>query len=909
MIDFRNPLPQNKGSTGILTLFSTHSQEKKQTNTQPVFNHVLEGLLGALHTNAAVLDMSGTVLATNLAWQRFSNLGRNSMCVVSQNYFTYLKICSSDHPLTSVEFANALRSIIQQQTQMTTIELVHRAALVRIHLKKVDLLEQPCVLVQFEQIALPVLPQSKDLESLLEHLPDMVARFDDQCRFLYITTNFEQWSGLNHTLLIGQTMQQAGLSEELCQLWNWMVLEVFASGLSKTIEFEFLGSPYEACFVPEFNQSQSVQSVLVCTRGVTKQLPQTIDHARERRFRAMIEHSAEAITLLSGKGKVIYGSPSTEEILGLPLEQFLGSSCLAFIHPDDQPQAQTAFRKALLNPRLGITTEVRFCHGDGAWIWLAGTFTNLLHDPDVGAVIANYRDVSHKHVQAADLKAREEHYRFQAAFDQSPTGIAILGLDGSWKRINQAFAAMLGYSVEELKNLTIAAISHPDEHQADLERGLELTITGQLHYEKRFVHKNTSVVWARVHFSLVIDGANHYILKQIENITEEKRFQTEVQQLNFQLEKRLARLSALREIDTALVSSLDLSLTLGLILDQICKQLGVQAANVMLYYPESLSLRFYIGRGFRTSSVRNSWVRLGTPLGGLVGLDRMTMVIPNVFVRKDLIGSYMEFLQNEGIQSFVGLPLLAKGELLGVIEIYHHTALEPDHEMLEYLELLAGQAALAIENTKVLRALQYSNTELAMAYDETIEGWSRALDLRDKETEGHSRRVTEMTVRLARAMNINEGEIIQIRRGALLHDIGKMGVPDEILLKPGKLTDDEWVMMKKHPDYAHELLAPIGFLGAALDIPYAHHEKWDGTGYPRGLHGERIPLAARIFAVVDVWDALKSDRPYRSGWTTERVIEHITQSSGTHFDPRVVTNFLALLKQDQVLLCDEPEVK
>ncbi|MDP2662145.1 MAG: HD-GYP domain-containing protein, partial [Dehalococcoidia bacterium] len=168
----------------------------------------------------------------------------------------------------------------------------------------------------------------------------------------------------------------------------------------------------------------------------------------------------------------------------------------------------------------------------------------------------------------------------------------------------------------------------------------------------------------------------------------------------------------------------------------------------------------------------------------------------------------------------------------------------------------------------------------------------RALDLRDKETEGHSQRVTEMTVDLARAMGTPEAELAHVRRGALLHDIGKMGVPDSILFKPGSLTEDEWVQMRKHPTYAYDLLYPIAYLRQALDIPYCHHEKWDGTGYPRGLKGEQIPLAARIFAALDVWDALTSERPYRPAWEPERALELVRSTSGSHLDPKVVEAFL-----------------
>jgi PAS domain S-box-containing protein len=191
--------------------------------------------------------------------------------------------------------------------------------------------------------------------------------------------------------------------------------------------------------------------------------------------------------------------------------------------------------------------------------------------------------------------------------------------------------------------------------------------------------------------------------------------------------------------------------------------------------------------------------------------------------------------------------------------------------------------------------LKEAHAELTSAYETTLEGLAKALELRDKETEGHTQRVAEVAVQLARAMRVPENEITHLRRGALLHDIGKIGVPDSVLRKPGPLTMPEMALMRKHPEYAYELISAIEFLFPAIDIPYCHHEKWDGSGYPRRLQGVAIPLAARIFAVVDVWDALSSDRPYREAWPSEQVIEHIRSLSGSHFDPAVVTAFLKLL--------------
>jgi PAS domain S-box-containing protein len=192
-------------------------------------------------------------------------------------------------------------------------------------------------------------------------------------------------------------------------------------------------------------------------------------------------------------------------------------------------------------------------------------------------------------------------------------------------------------------------------------------------------------------------------------------------------------------------------------------------------------------------------------------------------------------------------------------------------------------------------ALQRANEDLREAYDKTIEGWVLALDLRDRETEGHTQRVTEMTIRLARELGCTDEELLHIRRGALLHDMGKMGIPDEILQKPGPLTDEEWVIMRRHPLYAYQMLSPISYLNQALIIPYYHHERWDGTGYPHGLKGEEIPLFARLFAVVDVWDALSSDRPYRKRIPPKEVAEYLEKEAGKLFDPSIVEKFLPLI--------------
>jgi putative nucleotidyltransferase with HDIG domain len=360
--------------------------------------------------------------------------------------------------------------------------------------------------------------------------------------------------------------------------------------------------------------------------------------------------------------------------------------------------------------------------------------------------------------------------------------------------------------------------------------------------------------------------------------------------------RRLEHLQALRAIDLAISSNHDLQETLDVVLKQITGQLDVDAAVILLLDGTKQTLEFGNSRGFNTSMLRYTSLRIGEGMAGRAALERQIVSVRDLRSDPHTLFNAPE-LAKEGLVSYYAAPLIAQGQVRGVLEIFHRSLLDPDVEWLSFLEILAGQAAIAIESTSLFEDLKRTNEELSNAYNATIEGWSLALDLRDKETEGHTRRVTELTLELAQSFGFSERELVYIRWGALLHDIGKMGVPDRILLKEGPLSPEEWVIMRQHPVYAHEMLRTIQYLQLALDIPYAHHEKWDGSGYPRGLKGEEIPLAARIFAVVDVWDALTSDRPYRAAWSREKTLSHIQAGEGAHFDPQVVHRFMDLIHQ------------
>lgn len=607
----------------------------------------------------------------------------------------------------------------------------------------------------------------------------------------------------------------------------------------------------------------------------------------ERRFRALIENSADAITLLAADGTVVYDSPAASGLLGYGPTEWLGRNAFELLHPDDVAPCQRLLSELAQQPGTRDYASFRLGHKDGAWRWMEAVASNLLAEPAVRAIVVNYRDVTDRKQAEQALLASEK--RFRALIENAPDGITLVDGKGRVLYTSPSVERILGYAPSEAVGKNAAAFVHPDDLPVVRRRLAEMARQpGEIAtVEYRFRHRDGSWRWLESRVTnLLAEPAVRAIIFNYRDVTERKQADAEIR-------RQLDRLAALRVIDVAITSSLDVRLTLDVLLQQVTEQLGVDAADVLLLKPSTQTLAYAAGRGFRRSALGQTRQRLGEGHAGQAALERRLVHVPDLraaaprFRRTGL-------LAGEEFVSYFGAPLISKGQVQGVLEVFHRAALTPDDDWRAFLDVLAGQAAIAVDNAQLFDNLQRTSSELLASYDATIEGWSRALDLRDKETEGHSQRVTELTLRLARTFGWSEAELVHMRRGALLHDMGKLGVPDSILLKPGKLTDAEWDVMRQHPRYAYEMLAPIAYLRPALEIPYCHHEKWDGTGYPRGLKGEQIPLAARIFAVADVWDALRSDRPYRSAWPEAKVREQIRQLAGSHFDPQVVERFLAL---------------
>lgn len=504
--------------------------------------------------------------------------------------------------------------------------------------------------------------------------------------------------------------------------------------------------------------------------------------------------------------------------------------------------------------------------------------------------------------EMGEAEVRKERRRAEEALREKENLLSEaqrIGHIGSW---SYEFASdVLQFSDEVYRLLDIPA----DEFQHNIASLLNLLYTedrpaatawmdqiregrqaGEIEF--RVIHRNGELHYLQCRGDISFDGAGSpaHFVGMIQDITERKMSELQIRQ-------QVARLTALRTIDQAITSSFDMHFTLDIVLSQVITQLHVDAADILIVDPSGQMLEYWAARGFRTQALLTNQLGITDSLAGRVVSEQRALHIMDLKGENDKFPA--AFLAGEGFTSYYGVPLITKGKVHGVLELFHRVPLLPYLEWVDFLETLAGQAAIAIDNATLFANLQKSNFELERAYDATIEGWSYALDLRDRETEGHTLRVTGMALDLARLVGLKEEQLVHMRRGGLLHDIGKLGVPDKVLLKPGPLDEEEWKVMRMHPQFAHDWLVPIPYLRKAVEIPYCHHEKWDGSGYPRGIRGEAIPLSSRIFALADVWDALTNQRPYRPAWPAEKVMEYIRENKGIQFDPDIVELFLVYI--------------
>ncbi len=635
----------------------------------------------------------------------------------------------------------------------------------------------------------------------------------------------------------------------------------------------------------------------------------------EEHYRQLVNLSPDSIVVYS-RGRIVFANLTTVQMTGAKSEEdLIGRSVLDFIHPDFRATIQNRLDEVQLTAGPIPFVEETFLRLDGSTI-------------DVEVAIVPYSSEGEENILivARNITERKRHelereaiITVSTALRQATTRTDILNM--ILDQLIDLFRA--DGTVLVLPDLQSGGFIDEMGRGAVGERMVGLNIPPGIGVsswviENKKAYLNNHADHDPLFYRPDLLGDSHclaavpliaheqaigalWIARQIDITQQELRLLNAIADiaanaihrimLHEQTVQQLHHLLALHQIDLAISANFDLNITLKILLKNVKHELEVDAASILLMDPVTHTLDYAAGTGFRTRNIEGSHVKLGHGYAGRAAQERRTISGPDLN-REPETFSRLSLLADEGFVSHYATPLVVKGQVKGVLETFHRKSVESKQEWIDYFETLATQAAIAIESAFLFENLQRSNMELVLAYDATIEGWSRALDLRDRETEGHTQRVAERMLNLAEKMGMSDAEKTDLRRGALLHDIGKMGVPDSILLKPGTLSESEREVMRQHPFYAFQMLSPILYLKRALEIPYCHHEKWDGSGYPRGLRGEEIPLFARMFAVVDVFDALTSDRPYRAAWTHEKAYRYIQREAGRHFDPQIVKIFL-----------------
>ncbi len=634
-----------------------------------------------------------------------------------------------------------------------------------------------------------------------------------------------------------------------------------------------------------------------------KEAQKALEESVER-LRGFIEQTMEAVCIIDENGQIAEWNRASEQMTGIARDDALGAYYWDMMVRMLLPHRRTQERRQQLEQKIcqalqtgqtifNTPTEFEHLNANGQrMITLQNAFVMKTRRGYQLGTIA--QDITARKRAEKDLQESEE--RFRTIIEQMNEGLVLLDERGTILEWNPAVEKLsevprpqaIGRPIWEVQ---YRLIDPQQQRPKDLHRFQERVI--QL---LRSPEQNSS------EWDFSTSNREQHILEQnlfpirtnqgqrcgimIRDVTTQKQAQ---QRIQLQLEK----LKSLREIDVGITSRIPIQESLDNIAEHAIQHLRMDGVRLLGYDAAQNRLLRLSDAGLQNfSTAPFSDNNYSAPAWDVIRYcQRVYCPFPSEAIA-------------DGFRTYIGVPILSSEHPLGVLEAFFTSDFIADQEWMDYFETLAGQAAIAIDANRLISNLQLSNQELNTAYEATIAGWSRALELRDKETKGHSERVTQMASELAERIGLSAEEMTHFRRGVLLHDIGKMGIPDSILLKPGPLSDDEWMIMRQHPILGREMLKDIPYLQPALDVPYYHHERWDGSGYPHGMRGEQIPLSARIFAVVDVWDALISDRPYRLGLAAGEVCLFFRQQAGKSFDPAVTAAFLSMLHEKGI--CPNP---
>lgn len=745
--------------------------------------------------------------------------------------------------------------------------------------------------------------------ALIENSAEGVAILDANGIVVYIAPSEERLTGYSPNEIQGQSAFQYMHPQDVPK-----VLEIFAEGVStpgavRTTEYRLQRKDGEWRYfeITGHNMLDDpyINGIVTNYRDVTeRKIAEQAVKESQSRLEAVVSTALNGIITIDSNHCIVLFNPSAERIFGYSSSEVM-SQPLEMLIPDRYHHSHgshvkkygasgsTARKKGLLDSLYG-----RRANGEE---FPMEAFISRSEVSGQKFFTVIFQDITERRQAEDALRASER--KFRALAENIPSVVYQCNNDDKYTFIylNDSIEQLTGYPKSDFLagQVNFVDLYHPEDRKLIQ---FPLSINGgrvnqqPFHITYRIQHKSGSWVWVDEWGTGVLDlhGKVQYLEGVMIDITERKRSEEELHRHAMELETLAAATSALRTAQyvTDMVP---------ILARQALRAVNGSYASIFLLAPETGE---FVSRG---------WYSVDTPFNNYMPEESHLRHFPDSGITGHVASTgeiYMsENIQNDPIilildgererlkdvHSSVSLPLRAQEKIIGVMHIWcteHRVFTDTETRLLT---ALAETASTAIHRAMLFEKTQKHAEELALAYDNTLAGWARALELRDELTEGHTRRVTDLTIKLARALHIPENEIVHIRRGALLHDIGKMGIPDSILHKPGPFTAQERTIMQQHTQYARDMLTSISFLKPALDIPYCHHEHWDGAGYPRGLKGEEIPLAARIFSIVDVWDALTSDRPYRQAWSKEKTYEYILERSGKQFDPQIIDVFFPLV--------------
>lgn len=651
-------------------------------------------------------------------------------------------------------------------------------------------------------------------------------------------------------------------------------------GIPLKVENETIGVMVSQTYSPGVRYDFNHQQIL---SFVSNQIAMVIDRKRreqalltsKKRNQLLIEASTDAIFMETCDGSIIDCNEIALQMYGYTREEMLKLKVQDLVDLTDYHSFESFVQWELEHG--GKVRDITNMRKDGSTFPVEVSICQTTTDSSP-ILVAYIRDITDQKNAAKVIVENEEKFR---TLSETTTAGIFIYRDDEYLYVNPMWCQITGYSAAELMKMKPLDIMNPDTNLEAVIH-IEQNVGGEIGHarvEHSFYNNNGEPCTIDLNVSRIVFEGQPAIIGTAIDITNRKQREHE--------------LEVIAEMSEALRSNINREQVLSTAAAKLIAIMKLDGAFFSLVDRQKQNVEIKKALG-DWKSLENSLVAKDKGLSGHIISTGLPYL--NNHPETDLYFLYPDYIS--GFSSIAGVPLTVKVGTIGAVIIGSKGHFSEND--LRLLKAIGDLTASAIHRADLFEQTVQQTYELKHAYDSTLEGWALALELRDKETQGHSVRIAKMTLRLAKRVGIAEEQMENVRRGALLHDIGKLAIPDTILLKNGALTPDEWTIMQKHPSYAYDMLSQIKFFKDAIDIPYCHHEWWDGSGYPRGLEGKNIPLAARVFCIVDVWDALTSDRPYRVAWTKDEALTHIINQAGTHFDPDIVNEFIQMIvKEDR----------